>query len=69
MLTPREAVFAPHMTLPLAQAEGRIAACQIAPYPPGVPVIAPGEQIGKKSLAFLSETGYNMQEEIEVVTP
>ena len=37
----------------------RIAACQIAPYPPGVPVIAPGELIEKKHLAYLREIGYN----------
>ena len=58
-LTPRQALFAPRETVPLAQAEGRIAACQIAPYPPGVPVIAPGEVIQKKYLSYLSEIGYN----------
>ena len=56
---PRQALFAPRETVPLAQAEGRIAACQIAPYPPGVPVIAPGEVIQKKYLSYLSEIGYN----------
>ena len=46
-----------------AAAEGRISAGQIAPYPPGVPVVAPGEEIGKKHLAYLSEIGYNMEKE------
>lgn len=58
-LTPRQALFAPRQAVPLADSAGRIAACQIAPYPPGVPVIAPGEIIEKKYLAYLREIGYN----------
>ena len=59
ILTPRQALFAPRETVRLADSAGRIAACQIAPYPPGVPVIAPGERIEKKHLAYLREIGYN----------
>lgn len=59
ILTPRQALFAPRETVPLAGSAGRTAACQIAPYPPGVPVIAPGERIEKKHLAYLREIGYN----------
>ena len=58
-LTPRQALFAPREAIPLGEAAGRIAACQIAPYPPGVPVVAPGERIEKKHLAYLREIGYN----------
>ena len=61
--SPRAARFAPWETVPFAAAEGRVSAAQIAPYPPGVPVIAPGEEIGKKHLAYLSEIGYNMEKE------
>lgn len=59
VLTPRQALFAPRETVPLAHSAGRVSACQIAPYPPGVPVIAPGERIEKKYLAYLNEIGYN----------
>lgn len=59
VLTPRQALFARRVRLPLADCAGRIAAGQIAPYPPGVPVIAPGERIEKKHLAYLREIGYN----------
>ncbi len=59
VLTPRQALFAPRVRLPLADCAGQIAAGQIAPYPPGVPVIAPGERIEKKHLAYLREIGYN----------
>ena len=58
-LTPRQALFSPGRDLPLDRAEGEIAAAPIAPYPPGVPVAAPGERIGKKTIAYLKEIGYN----------
>ena len=57
--TPREALFAPKETINLAEAVGRIAAEQIAPYPPGVPIAAPGERIDEKILAYLEQLGYN----------
>ncbi len=59
VLTPRQALFAPRKRLPLGGAAEQISACQIAPYPPGVPVIAPGELIQKKHLAYLVQIGYN----------
>ena len=59
VLTPRQALFAPERTLPLEQCLGRVAAGQLAPYPPGVPVVAPGEMISEKELAYLKEIGYN----------
>ena len=67
VLTPRQALFSPTETLPLDAAEGRIAARQIAPYPPGVPVLAPGERICKKTIAYLKQIGYNTLEDIAVV--
>ncbi|MGI9860959.1 aminotransferase class V-fold PLP-dependent enzyme [Moorella naiadis] len=42
-LTPREAWLAPHRELPLKEAAGRIAAELIAPCPPGIALVAPGE--------------------------
>lgn len=58
-LAPRQALFAPRETVELERSAGRVAAGHIAPYPPGVPVIAPGERIEKKHLAYLTEIGYN----------
>lgn len=55
----REALFAPVERLPLENCLGRVAAGQLAPYPPGVPVVAPGEVISEKELAYLREIGYN----------
>ncbi len=56
----REAMFGPRERRSLAECQGRISAEQIAPYPPGVPVIAPGERIEKKHLAYLEKIGYNI---------
>lgn len=68
VISPREALFAPSKVLALQDCEGELAASQIAPYPPGVPVVAPGEQITKKELAYLQEIGYNMLSETRVVS-
>lgn len=65
-LTPRQALFAPRRELPLERAEGLISAGQVAPYPPGIPVIAPGERIEKKSIAYLKQIGYNTLEDVSV---
>ena len=61
-LSLRQALFGETEVLALEQCEGRIAACQLAPYPPGVPVVAPGERITKKELSYLKKIGYNKQE-------
>lgn len=68
-LTPRQALLAPTARRVLAESEGEICAQQIAPYPPGIPVVAPGEEITKKGLAYLTQVGYNMDKEIQIVCP
>jgi lysine decarboxylase len=55
VLAPREAFFGPNETVPAAAAVGRISAELVAPYPPGVPVLAPGELITDEALAALRE--------------
>ena len=44
-IPPREAFFAPNETVAAGAAVGRISAELVAPYPPGIPVLAPGEVI------------------------
>ena len=68
VLPPRQALFAESRVERLARCEGAVAACQIAPYPPGVPVVAPGEEIGKKELAYLEKIGYNMMTEVRILS-
>ncbi len=55
VLSPRDAFFADHESVPWAQAAGRVCAEVIAPYPPGVPVLAPGERITAAALDALAE--------------
>lgn len=50
---PREAFFAATETVPTADSVGRTSAELIAPYPPGIPVLAPGETITAGTLAAL----------------
>ncbi|HEX4686718.1 MAG TPA: aminotransferase class I/II-fold pyridoxal phosphate-dependent enzyme [Nocardioides sp.] len=45
VLTPREAFFAEREAVPWGEAAGRVCAEVVAPYPPGVPLLAPGERI------------------------
>ncbi len=58
-MSPRQALFAPTQEVAWAESEGRVCACQLAPYPPGIPVVAPGEKVDKKHLAYLAQIGYN----------
>jgi arginine decarboxylase len=44
-MSPREAFFAPRETVPADRAVGRLAAETVAPYPPGIPALAPGEVV------------------------
>jgi arginine decarboxylase len=54
-ITPREAYFRPHTTVDAATAVGRISAELVAPYPPGVPVLVPGEIVTAEVLGALRE--------------
>ncbi|MBD2576559.1 aminotransferase class I/II-fold pyridoxal phosphate-dependent enzyme [Oscillatoria sp. FACHB-1406] len=55
VMTPRKAFFAPRETLPLEDAAGRISAELICPYPPGIPVLLPGEIVTKDAIDFLQQ--------------
>jgi lysine decarboxylase len=52
-LAPREAFFAGHETVAAADAAGRVAAELVAPYPPGIPAIVPGEVLTAQVLESL----------------
>ena len=52
-MSPRDAFFAPRERVPAGRAVGRIAAETAAPYPPGIPALAPGEVITEEILEAL----------------
>lgn len=49
---PREAYFAPSQWVPLCQAQGRVAARPIYAYPPGTPLVYPGEKIDESLTTY-----------------
>ncbi|MEH1903610.1 MAG: aminotransferase class I/II-fold pyridoxal phosphate-dependent enzyme [Nostoc sp.] len=53
--SPRKAFFAVGETLPVAQTSERICAEIVCPYPPGIPVLMPGEVITKPVLDYLQQ--------------
>ena len=56
VLTPRQAFFANHETVTFAAAVGRVSAEVVAPYPPGVPILVPGELVTAETLEALTVT-------------
>ncbi|MEH2239455.1 aminotransferase class I/II-fold pyridoxal phosphate-dependent enzyme [Nostoc sp.] len=53
--SPREAFFAVSEILPLTQTNKRICAEIVCPYPPGIPLLMPGEVITKSILDYLQQ--------------
>ena len=53
VMTPQAAVNAPSRHRLLADAVGSISAEMLTPYPPGIPIIAPGERITRPVLDYL----------------
>ncbi|MDF3037554.1 MAG: cad [Thermomicrobiales bacterium] len=52
-LTPREAFFAPTRLVTLPEAVGAVAAEPVTPYPPGIPVLTPGEIVSAEKVDYL----------------
>ena len=40
--------------VPLQQCAGRICASSLIPYPPGIPLICPGEEIGAEEIDYIT---------------
>jgi arginine decarboxylase len=55
VMTPRDAFFSPSRSVPLPAAIGEVAAELVVPYPPGIPVLVPGERITWDKLLYLAE--------------
>jgi lysine decarboxylase len=54
-MSPRAAFYAPTETVPLAQAVGRTIAEMIMVYPPGIPILLPGEVVTKDNIEYIEE--------------
>ena len=51
---PREAFFAPSRPVPLEQAAGTVCAEVVTCYPPGIPILCPGERISAEVVEYLT---------------
>ena len=56
-MSPRDAWFAPRRRIPMADAVGEVSAEQFCPYPPGVPLLAPGERVTAAIVRDIVEAG------------
>ena len=54
-VSPRQAFFAARERVPVDRAIGRVSAELVAPYPPGIPVLAPGEEITVETVEVLRQ--------------
>jgi arginine decarboxylase len=54
-LTPRDAFYAETEIIPLEESEGRITAEFVMVYPPGIPILIPGEIITKENLHYIKK--------------
>ena len=54
-ITPRQASRSPQISVSTSLAIGRISAESICPYPPGIPVLIPGEIITADALSYLKQ--------------
>lgn len=55
VLLPRDAFYAPTEVVPLAESAGRVAAESVMVYPPGIPILMPGERISEANLLYIRE--------------
>lgn len=54
-LPPRAAFFAAAERVPVREAIGRLSAATLCPYPPGIPLVLPGERITAQALQSLQQ--------------
>lgn len=55
VLLPRDAFYARSERVPLFASAGRVAAEFVMVYPPGIPILMPGERISEANLAYIAE--------------
>ncbi len=53
VVTPREAFIADHVEIPLRKSAGHVCAEVVTPYPPGIPILCPGERITQEIIDHL----------------
>ena len=64
IMHPYEVMDKEKIMVELENSEGRISAIAIVPYPPGIPIVMPGEKLGEKSIAVIQ---YYIQANVTVL--
>jgi arginine/lysine/ornithine decarboxylase len=54
VLTPEEAFYSIKKSIPMNESHGKICAESVMCYPPGIPILAPGEKITKEILDYIN---------------
>jgi arginine/lysine/ornithine decarboxylase len=54
IMTPREAFYSDTELVSIGQAAGRVAAEIVTVYPPGIPLLVPGEEISKDAIDYIT---------------
>ena len=54
VMTPQEAFYAPKYGVPIAESAGEICSEFVMCYPPGIPILAPGEWITREILGYIA---------------
>jgi arginine decarboxylase len=55
VMLPRDAFLGATEMVPWREAPGRIAAEMVCPYPPGIPIVAPGERLTAEAVEYLEQ--------------
>ena len=64
VMTPRDAFFAAHETIDFIKSKNRICGEIVTPYPPGIPILRPGDLISEDIIEYIQielEGGANIQ--------
>ena len=63
-MTPQQAFYANKVQVPVAESDVRICAELVMCYPPGIPILTPGERITKEIIEYIEfakEKGCSLQ--------
>lgn len=55
ILNPREAFYADKISIPLSESLGKVSGEFILAYPPGIPILCPGEEISKDIINYIED--------------
>jgi arginine/lysine/ornithine decarboxylase len=66
ILNPRQATFRSSRRVPLIEARDEVCAEQVIPYPPGIPLLMPGEVISAEMIDYVQ---YLLRQRIKIVGP